>query len=380
VSIANVTEPVEGEDLVVQANVTNTGGESDIQSVTLDAGALGDDSTIVSLDPDEATTVTLSVGTETGDAGVYEIVAGTNDDEDSQNVSVLEPAMPALTGLDIAGQGANGTIAQSVAANVSVMVTNVGGATAPLDATLTVGTTVNRTLTTDALASGENATVTFENVTGGLAPGEYPVNVSAGPDTVTGTVTVENVTEALTFLEQRVGANDTVTVQNVSSGGVAGTVLVTYEAGGEQVIAGVETATLAQQNLTVTLAENIGYPADYEAHLVPAAATSGNYTAGETLSQATLNATVANDTARVTTVTGAPDIEVVEGQPARDTTGDGLLNDVRGDGSFDIFDVQSLFNNLNGDAVQDNPSYFNFQGSEPPSVGVFDVQSLFEQV
>lgn len=62
---------------------------------------------------------------------------------------------------------------------------------------------------------------------------------------------------------------------------------------------------------------------------------------------------------------------------ATDTTGDGLLNDVDGDGSFDIFDVQLLFDNLDSSVVQENALAFNFDGNNEEDVSVSDVQGLF---
>jgi hypothetical protein len=70
-----------------------------------------------------------------------------------------------------------------------------------------------------------------------------------------------------------------------------------------------------------------------------------------------------------------------DGEPATDTTGDGLLNDVDGDESFDIFDVQALFNNLERQPVQNSPELFNFNDDESPDgVSIFDVQGLFNQL
>jgi hypothetical protein len=69
-----------------------------------------------------------------------------------------------------------------------------------------------------------------------------------------------------------------------------------------------------------------------------------------------------------------------DGRPARDTTGDGLLNDVRGDDDFNILDVQSLFNNLDSPALQDNAEFFKFQQSGRTEVTILDVQQLFNQL
>jgi hypothetical protein len=68
------------------------------------------------------------------------------------------------------------------------------------------------------------------------------------------------------------------------------------------------------------------------------------------------------------------------GEPATDTTDDGLLNNVDGDETFNIFDVQALFNELESTAVQNNPGLFDFDDDDPPEVNIFDVQALFGQI
>lgn len=70
---------------------------------------------------------------------------------------------------------------------------------------------------------------------------------------------------------------------------------------------------------------------------------------------------------------------VGNGNPAQDLDGDGLYEDIDGDGETDVFDVQALYNNLDSDAVQNNPEAFNFAGDEnPDEVTIFDVQALFQ--
>ena len=68
-----------------------------------------------------------------------------------------------------------------------------------------------------------------------------------------------------------------------------------------------------------------------------------------------------------------------EGRP-QDLDTDGLYEDVDGDGTFDIFDVQILFENLDSDAVQDHAELFDFSGVNPGEVNIFDVQGLFNRL
>ena len=72
---------------------------------------------------------------------------------------------------------------------------------------------------------------------------------------------------------------------------------------------------------------------------------------------------------------------VVGTNPPQDLDNDGLYEDIDGDDEFDIFDVQALFENLDSDAVQNNPEEFNFNEDEnPEEVGIFDVQALFNRL
>lgn len=67
--------------------------------------------------------------------------------------------------------------------------------------------------------------------------------------------------------------------------------------------------------------------------------------------------------------------------PPQDLNGDGTFEDIDGDGEVTVFDVQTLFSNLDDPAVEENPGAFNFAGDENPTeVTIFDVQSLFGQI
>ncbi len=63
-----------------------------------------------------------------------------------------------------------------------------------------------------------------------------------------------------------------------------------------------------------------------------------------------------------------------------DPDADGRYEDINGDGSFNIIDVQALFDHLDSDPVQTYPSAFNFTGSDDRRVSIFDVQGLFVQL
>jgi len=74
------------------------------------------------------------------------------------------------------------------AGNVTVTVSHVGGGAGERNVSLSLGG-VTRTQTVP-LDVNETATITFENATAALAPGEYDPTVSAGEDSLTGTLLV----------------------------------------------------------------------------------------------------------------------------------------------------------------------------------------------
>jgi hypothetical protein len=77
--------------------------------------------------------------------------------------------------------------------------------------------------------------------------------------------------------------------------------------------------------------------------------------------------------------TGPPPV-TGEGLPT-DPDSDGLYEDVRGSGSFNILDVQALFNNLEKPPVTENARYFYFNPRpNPQSPSVLDVQALFNEL
>ena len=66
--------------------------------------------------------------------------------------------------------------------------------------------------------------------------------------------------------------------------------------------------------------------------------------------------------------------------PPQDLDGDGLYEDIRGTGDPSVADVQALFENLHSPRVQENAEAFNFSGTTPDRVTVFDVQALFTRI
>ncbi|WP_276253313.1 hypothetical protein [Halomontanus rarus] len=70
---------------------------------------------------------------------------------------------------------------------------------------------------------------------------------------------------------------------------------------------------------------------------------------------------------------------VVGSDPPQDLDGDGLYEDVTGDGTFTAADVHALYENLDSDAVAENPAAFDFSGIGS-DVSIADVQALWNRL
>jgi len=162
VSIASTNSPVEeGEILEVNADITNTGDNSGTKDAELYMNNSLEDTKSVSLSPGETKTVLLEWTTTTGDAGEYTALAGTEDDSDTTNVSVLEGPF-----FDVNITGTNSPVEAGSTLNTTVYVENTGGVEGTGDVILYNDTNQDGTLTQEdkvnlTLAGGENTTVTL---------------------------------------------------------------------------------------------------------------------------------------------------------------------------------------------------------------------------
>lgn len=94
-----------------------------------------------------------------------------------------------------------------------------------------------------------------------------------------------------------------VTVENVSAS-VNSAVVVTYEADGELVVVGSETVAASNLNgsdVTVPVSDFGGFPGEHTAHLIPTDRLSGQYSPGDTVSDATASGVVAQASATIGT-------------------------------------------------------------------------------
>jgi hypothetical protein len=102
----------------------------------------------------------------------------------------VAPPEPSLSSLDIDGQGSNATI-ETGAADLSVVLTNIGDEAGTFEVNLTIGDAVSESRTTDQLDGGGQQAVIFAGVTDALDPGTYDVSVSTAEGAVSGELTVE---------------------------------------------------------------------------------------------------------------------------------------------------------------------------------------------
>ena len=155
VTIDSTNSPVsEGDTLSVDATVENTGDESDTQTIALQISGLGQNQTDVNLSPGQSKTVSLSVGTSSGDAGDYTATVSSDDDSDSTGVTVEGPANFAVT-ID----STNAPVTEGETLSVDARVENTGDVSAQQTITLDVPG-LGQNSTSETLSAGDSATVT----------------------------------------------------------------------------------------------------------------------------------------------------------------------------------------------------------------------------
>ncbi|MDZ7689486.1 MAG: PKD domain-containing protein [Halobacteriales archaeon] len=206
VNVTGTNSPVtEGDALEVMANVTNTGGESGTRTITLDVPGLGTDSTTVSLPGGASTTETLTLGTDSGDAGTYTATVESENDTDTTEVVVDEPANFAVS-----LTATNSPVTEGETLTVDADIRNTGDA----QGTQTVGLnaeTLGNDSTSVTLTGGANTTVTLSVGTGAGDAGSYTATVSSDNDTASTTVEVQEPQQPPNFAVSIDATNSPVT-------------------------------------------------------------------------------------------------------------------------------------------------------------------------
>jgi len=296
---------VAGETLTTDIRIENVGDLQGTQTIELDGGALGTNTTSVTLLGGASTNETLALSTADGDVGSYTLTVSSGTDTDSQSVTVREPALPANFSVSNI-QPKETTVTSGAVIRISADIENVGGVQGSQDIVLTVDGV--RWVQGRALTPGENATITFPSFdTGQLGPGQYTHEIDTENDSQSGTLTVEaQSTEpqpTLEFNNQSLGESGTVTVENVDNDGTDAAILLTYESGGGLVVAGVAPPPVGNGSVAVSLGDTGGFPGNHTAHVLPATSVSQPYEVGDTLSQETAANIADNETAFISQAT-----------------------------------------------------------------------------
>ncbi|MWV64105.1 PGF-CTERM sorting domain-containing protein [Halorubrum sp. JWXQ-INN 858] len=195
----------EGDDESIEVDVENVGDEADRFYLTLEIGDEVESEEGIDVDAGDTETLTFDGVTDGLGAQdeAYTVSVQDSDEVGSELTGELtveeapEPAEPALSNLDIAGDGDDATITEGDDEPITVDVENVGDEEGTFVIELEIGGEVTESENTGTLEGGETETVTFEDVTGDLDADEYSVTVTADddPTELTGDLTVEEADE-----------------------------------------------------------------------------------------------------------------------------------------------------------------------------------------
>jgi PKD repeat protein len=185
VTITNTTEPVEGQALAVTTQITNTGAANGTQSVTLDAGGLGANSTTVTLADGATTTEVLTVATESGDAGTYTAQVASENDTASTDVRVDAPAT-----FDVTLTSVDSAVTTGDSIGVTYEVTNTGDVQGTQNIRFEITETTEDTETDVTLNESETFSGQFSYITSDADTPAVSVTVSSEDTTASADVIV----------------------------------------------------------------------------------------------------------------------------------------------------------------------------------------------
>jgi hypothetical protein len=284
---------------------------SDTQTVSLDAGSLGTDSTSVTLGGSNSTNVTLSVGTDSGDAAEYTATVASADDTATTNVRINE-----ASSFDVTITSIDSAVAGGETLTVNATVTNNGDETGTQMIDLTIdGTVVDST--NETLGGGQSTGITLQWATGVGDAGNYTAAVASENDTDSTGVTVNkpaNFTVMIDSTDSPVTKGETLNINATvtNTGEVPGTQTLKLTIDGTVVDStnetlnsgqssqvtfqwitgdgdtGNHTASVSSENNSDSTGVTVNEPANFN---VAIASTNSPVTEGDTLS---VNATVAN--------------------------------------------------------------------------------------
>ncbi|MFB6093305.1 MAG: CARDB domain-containing protein [Haloquadratum sp.] len=182
----NDTSVTPGEYVNGTVNVTNTGGLSDTQNLTIEFGGTVLKRLALALAPGEHNVTSFAYLATPADAGTRTVTAATADDSTASLVSVSRPAS---FDVDVIEGESNLDVVAGENATLVAEIENTGGATA----TKTVNVTRNDTVLESAslaLDPGEVGSITATNATQGDDVPGFDLTVATPDDTETEAVTV----------------------------------------------------------------------------------------------------------------------------------------------------------------------------------------------
>lgn len=191
VLITNINDPVQpGDQVNIDTQIENTGGEDDTQTVSFSAGSLGSDSTSISLNPGESTSKTFTVSTSSGDSGSYSGVLSSDDSTDSRLVEVASPSgSPGSFDVQIVSINSPVTVGDSVVVDTEIQ--NTGGSadsqTISIDAN-SIGSDTKSV----SLSPSRSTSETFRLSTSPGDQGSYTAQLSSDDDTDTQSFQVDD--------------------------------------------------------------------------------------------------------------------------------------------------------------------------------------------
>jgi len=187
VEVVDTDSPVAaGDDLRVDARVTNSGDVAGERPIDLTVAPLGAELQSVSLAGGESTVVSFTIPTAEGDDGSYDAVVTSDDDVDSTGITVRPSTNFAVT-----ERSTNAPVEEGATLSVDVTVENSGVDAGTQTVVLSVGNT-GRDSTDMTLGADQRQRVTLDWPTSTGDRGEYAYAVETDDDVAVGTVIVEN--------------------------------------------------------------------------------------------------------------------------------------------------------------------------------------------
>lgn len=191
----------EGDTVIVEATVENTGDEADTQDITLEIeGEQVDVASGVELAGGDTQTVRLEWETEDGDDGTHEATVASENETDSTNVDVTEVLQTAYFAVDIDENASTLEVDEGQTIEVVAVIENTGDEADTQDVILEIDGFFEDLAEDVELDGGESQTVTLEWETEMGEDGTYDAEVSSADEGDVTTVTVISTVATLSGL------------------------------------------------------------------------------------------------------------------------------------------------------------------------------------